>query len=189
MTAERVALNFLSHLSGIASKTGKFISLIKGKTKILDTRKTIPGLRKAEKYAVKCGGGHNHRVGLFDMVLIKDNHIDSAGSITRAVEKIRDRYGDQFLVEIETRNLQEVKEALVCDVDRIMLDNMDNATMKKAIEICKGEVELEASGNINLNRVKKIGNLGLDYISIGELTHTVKAFDFSLKHKKSDKLK
>jgi len=189
LKGERVALNFLSHLSGIASKTAKYVYIAGGNTKILDTRKTIPCLRKAEKYAVKCGGGVNHRMGLYDMVLIKDNHIDAAGSITKAVEKVRDKFGDEFKIEVETRNLPEVQAACDCKVDRIMLDNMNNATMIKAIAICDGKVEVEASGNMNMERVKEVSNLALDYISIGELTHTLHSFDFSLQYKDANKLK
>ncbi|MDP8227139.1 MAG: carboxylating nicotinate-nucleotide diphosphorylase [Candidatus Celaenobacter polaris] len=180
LTAERVAINFLSHLSAIATKTNQFCQLTKGNTKVLDTRKTIPGLRKAEKYAVRCGGGYNHRMGLFDMVLIKDNHIDGIGSIGTAVKKVREKLGNKYKIEVETRNLEEVKEALTCEVDLIMLDNMSIKMMKEAICIINGKAKTEASGNINLEKFKQLAEIGFDYISIGELTHTVKAFDFSL---------
>jgi len=180
LTAERVAINFLSHLSAIATKTNQFCQLTKGNTKVLDTRKTIPGLRKAEKYAVRCGGGHNHRMGLFDMVMIKDNHIDGIGSISTAVKKVRKKLGDRIKIEVETRNLEEVKEALTCEVNLIMLDNMSIEMIKEAISVINGKAKIEASGNINLEKIKQLSEIGLDYISIGELTHTVKAFDFSL---------
>ena len=180
LTAERVAINFLSHLSAIATKTNQFCQLTKRNTKVIDTRKTIPGLRKAEKYAVKCGGGYNHRMGLFDMVLIKDNHIDGIGSISAAVKKVRKKLGNRIRIEVETRNMEEVKEALTCEVDLIMLDNMSIKMMKEAICIINGKAKTEASGNINLENFPQIAEIGSDYISIGELTHTVKAFDFSL---------
>lgn len=180
LTAERVAINFLSHLSAIATKTNQFCQLTKGNTKVLDTRKTIPCLREAEKYAVRCGGGYNHRMGLFDMVLIKDNHIDGIGSIGAAVKKVREKLGNRIKIEVETRNLEEVKEALNCEVDLIMLDNMSIIMMKEAICIINGKAKIEASGNINLEKFQQLAEIDLDYISIGELTHTVKAFDFSL---------
>ena len=181
LQAERVALNFLSNLSAIATKTNKFVQAAEGKCKILDTRKTLPGYRKLQKYAVKCGGGENHRMGLYDMVMIKDNHIDAAGSITKAVGKIRSKWGNKYKIEVETRNLDEVKEALSCNVDRIMLDNMDIETMKKAVATINKQTEIEASGNMTLERIPQVSEIGVDFISVGELTHTVKAFDFSLK--------
>lgn len=183
LKAERTALNLLSHLSGIASKTAEFVKAAKGKTTILDTRKTLPGLRSLQKYAVRCGGGQNHRMGLFDMVMIKDNHIDAAGGIFQAVKKIKDKWHNKFKIEVETRNLQEVQEALECKVDRIMLDNMNCETMKKAVELIAGKCETEASGNITLNRISEVAETGVDFISVGELTHSVTAFDFSLKKK------
>ncbi|MCF7792563.1 MAG: carboxylating nicotinate-nucleotide diphosphorylase [Candidatus Cloacimonetes bacterium] len=181
LKAERTALNILAHLSGIASKTSQFVEASKGKSIILDTRKTLPGLRKLQKYAVRCGGGQNHRMGLFDMVMIKDNHIDAAGGISKAVQKIRDKWQNRFGIEVETRNLQEVKEALECKVDRIMLDNMNCEMMKKAVEIISGKCETEASGNMTLERIPEVSDTGVDFISVGELTHSVKAFDFSLR--------
>jgi nicotinate-nucleotide pyrophosphorylase (carboxylating) len=181
LTAERIALNFLSHLSGIATKTAAFVQATRGKTKILDTRKTLPGLRQLQKYAVRCGGGQNHRMGLYDMVMIKDNHIDGAGSIEKAVDLIRKKWHDKFKIEVETRNIIEVKQALAQNVDVIMLDNMSFDTMKKAVKIVDDNSITEASGNMSLERIAQVAETGVDFISVGELTHTVKAFDFSLK--------
>jgi len=181
LAGERTALNLVSHLSGIATKTSLFVAAAQGKPAILDTRKTIPGLRRLQKYAVACGGGRNHRMGLHDMILIKDNHVDAAGSIARAVERARAKWGKRFPIEVETRNLREVEEALAAGVDRIMLDNMDDATMRRAVVLVGGRVETEASGNISLERIPALREVGVDLVSVGELTHTVKAFDFSLK--------
>ncbi len=183
LKAERTALNILAHLSGIASRTAEFVKAANGKSIILDTRKTLPGLRELQKYAVRCGGGQNHRLGLYDMVMIKDNHIDAVGGIKKAVEKIRHKWNDKFKIEVETRHLQEVTEALECSVDRIMLDNMDLKTMQKAVELITGKCETEASGNMTLDRISQVAATGVDFISVGELTHSVKAFDFSLKKK------
>jgi nicotinate-nucleotide pyrophosphorylase (carboxylating) len=181
LKAERTALNLISHLSGIATKTAQFVKAAAGKAIILDTRKTLPGWRDLQKYAVRCGGGNNHRLGLYDMVMIKDNHIDAAGGITKAVEKIRKKWQDKFRIEVETRNLDEVREALDCKIDRIMLDNMDCETMKKAVGLIAGRCEIEASGNMTLDRIPQVADTGVDFISVGELTHSVTAFDFSLK--------
>jgi len=181
LQAERTALNLLSHLSGIASKTNEFVKLTKGKTKILDTRKTLPGLRKLQKYAVRCGGGENHRMGLYDMVMIKDNHIDAAGCIDNAVKEVRKKWGNKFKIEVETRNLSEVQQALNSGADRIMLDNMNLKMMQKAVNLISDRVETEASGNMTLDRISEVSQTGVDYISVGELTHTIKAFDFSLR--------
>ena len=181
LQAERTALNFLSHLSGIASKTDKFVREAAGRSTILDTRKTLPGLRELQKIAVRCGGGENHRMGLWDMVMIKDNHIDAAGGIQKAVQKVRERWGTKYEIEVETRDLDEVKEALQSGANRIMLDNMSIETMQKAVELINGKTETEASGNMILERISKVSLTGVDYISVGELTHSVKAFDFSLK--------
>ena len=186
LKAERTALNFLSNLSAISSKTQLFVSTA-GDTKILDTRKTIPGFRALAKYAVLCGGAVNHRIGLFDMVMIKDNHTDGVGSITKAVGKVRDCWGDKYKIEVETRNIEEIKEALTLNIDRIMLDNMDNETLKEVVALIGGKVETEASGNMSLERIKEIKDYGIDYISIGELTHTIKVFDFSLVSQKAYK--
>jgi len=181
LKSERTALNFLSHLSGIATKAALFAEKSGGFVRILDTRKTLPGYRELQKYAVRCGGCENHRMGLYDMVMIKDNHVDAAGSITSAVTKVRDMWGDRFKVEVETRNIEEVREALQCSVDRIMLDNMSNDIMKEAVEIIDGAAETEASGNMDIERLIEIKGLGIDFVSFGELTHTVNIFDFSLK--------
>ncbi|MCK5050534.1 MAG: carboxylating nicotinate-nucleotide diphosphorylase [Candidatus Cloacimonetes bacterium] len=181
LKAERTALNFLSHLSGIASKTDEFVREVAGRSTILDTRKTLPGLRELQKYAVRCGGGENHRMGLWDMVMIKDNHIDAAGGIEKAVQKVRERWGNKYKIEVETRDLDEVKEALHSGANRIMLDNMSIETMQKAVEHINGKTGTEASGNMTLERISKVSQTGVDYISVGELTHSVKAFDFSLK--------
>jgi nicotinate-nucleotide pyrophosphorylase (carboxylating) len=180
LTAERTALNFLSHLSGIATKTHKYTHRAK-EAIILDTRKTIPGLRELEKYAVSCGGGQNHRMGLYDMVMIKDNHIDAAGGIPQAVQRIRDMWGDTYRIEVEARTLEEVRLALDSTVDRIMLDNMSLQMMKEAVLIVGKAAETEASGNVTLEKIPSIADTGVNFISVGGLTHTVTAFDFSLR--------
>ena len=182
LTAERTAINFLSQLSGISTKASEYTKLVKNTTTvILDTRKTLPGYRELAKFAVTCGGAHNHRQGLFDMVLIKDNHIDAAGGITAAVTKVRETWGSKFPIEVETRNLQEVEEALACSVQRIMLDNMSNNLMTQAVALIAGRAEVEASGNMTIERIPGVAKTGVDFISVGEITHSVKAFDFSLK--------
>ena len=182
LTAERTALNFISLLSGIATRTAQFVKAASdtGRAVILDTRKTIPGFRALSKYAVRMGGGHNHRMGLFDMVLIKDNHIDAAGGITRAVTRIKERWNDRFRIEVECRTLEEVKEALSCGVQVIMLDNMDPHEITAAVKVVDGKVKLEASGLMDLDKTGKISPLGIDYISSGMLTKSVTSFDFSL---------
>jgi len=181
LIAERTALNFLSHLSGIATKTSAFVAASSGKTEILDTRKTLPGYRVLHKYAVKCGGGTNHRMGLFDLVMIKDNHADAAGGISKAVAAVRAKHGAKYGIEVETRNLDEVQEALDNKVDIIMLDNMDNQLTSQAVQLIDGKAKVEASGNMTLERIPGVAETGVDFISIGELTHTVRAFDFSLR--------
>ena len=183
LAGERTALNFLQRLSGIATLTGEFVRKIRGtKAKILDTRKTAPGLRLLEKYAVKKGGGKNHRQGLYDMILIKDNHIEAAGSISLAIRKaLRNRKG--LKIEVETRNLEEIKEALNFKINRIMLDNFRSEDLKKAVKLIRSKnkkVEIEASGKVNLKNVRKIALSGVDFISVGALTHSAKALDFSL---------
>ncbi len=184
LTAERTALNFLQRMSGIATMTNLFIEKIKHtKAKILDTRKTVPGLRELDKLAVKSGGGTNHRIGLYDMFLIKDNHIAAAGSITKAVEackEFRKKNNSGYKIEVETESLQQVSEALSCGVDFIMLDNFELDEMKKAVDLIGGECMTEASGGIDLNTIKAIAGTGVDYISVGALTHSVKALDISL---------
>ncbi len=184
LTGERVALNFLQHLSGIATLTNQFVEKVqspRSKVKILDTRKTIPGLRALEKYAVRCGGGTNHRIGLYDAVLIKDNHIKLAGGIIPAVKAAKsDLPGKK--IEVETKTLGEVREALASGADRVLLDNMSLKTMKEAVKLCKrAGVKTEASGGVNLNNVAAIARTGVDFISVGALTHSAKALDINLK--------
>ncbi len=181
LSGERTALNLVSHLSAVATKASLFAAAAGSKPIVLDTRKTIPGLRVLQKYAVRTGGASNHRMGLFDMILIKDNHVDAAGGIAKAVAKARGRWGNRFKIEVETRTLDEVREALDAKAERIMLDNMDNAAMRAAVLLIAGRAETEASGNMTLERLKSLGEVGVDYVSFGEFTHTVKAFDFSLK--------
>lgn len=181
LKAERTALNLLSHLSGIATRTSLFVAETGGRCVILDTRKTLPGYREIQKYAVRCGGGSNHRMGLYDMVMIKDNHSDAAGGIAAAVAKIRSVYGSTFRVEVEVRNTEEVMQAVEAGADRIMLDNMSTAEMKKSVNLIAHRAETEASGNMTLERIGEVSMTGVDYISVGELTHSVRAFDFSLK--------
>ena len=180
LTGERSALNFLGRMSGIATLTRKFVDAVSStKAVILDTRKTAPGLRLTDKLAVRLGGGQNHRTGLFDMVLIKDNHIDFAGSITAAVERVR-ASGTKLEIEVETRTLDNVREALSLGVERILLDNMSTDTMREAVAICDGRAKLEASGNVTLDNVLEVAGTGVDYISVGALTHSPKVFDVSL---------
>ena len=180
LTGERTALNFLGRMSGIATLTRKFVDAVAStKATILDTRKTAPGLRMTDKLAVRLGGGQNHRTGLFDMVLIKDNHIDFAGSITKAVERVRAAQTKLEIV-VETRTLDDVREALALNVDRILLDNMSPATMREAVAICGGRAKLEASGNVTLDNVLEVAKTGVDYISVGALTHSPVVFDVSL---------
>ena len=181
LTSERIALNILQRMSGIATLTSQFVKEVEGTdAKILDTRKTAPGLRILDKMAVAAGGGKNHRMGLYDMVLIKDNHIKIAGGIKNAVAQVRENINMGMKIEVETSNLDEVKEAVECGADIIMLDNMDNATMKRAIEIIAGRAETEASGNMNLSRVREVALLGVNYISVGALTHSISALDISM---------
>ena len=180
LTGERTALNFLGRMSGIATLTRQFVDAVAGtRTVILDTRKTAPGLRTLDKLAVRLGGGQNHRTGLFDMVLIKDNHIDFAGSITAAVERVR-AGGTGLPIEVETRTLENVREALQLGVERILLDNMSPETMRAAVEIAKGRAKLEASGNVTLENVLEVAQTGVDFISVGALTHSPRVFDVSL---------
>ncbi len=181
LAGERVALNLLQHLSGIATLTSQYVGKLSGtKARVLDTRKTIPGLRQLEKYAVRMGGGQNHRMGLYDMVLIKDNHIKAAGGITAAIEGARKKAGG-LKIEIETRNLEEVREALAVRPDIIMLDNMPPETMREAVRLIAGRALVEASGNVSLNTIRAIAETGVDYISAGSLTHSAPAADISMK--------
>lgn len=179
LTAERTALNFLGRMSGIATLTRRFVEAVSGtKAVILDTRKTAPGLRIFDKLAVRRGGGQNHRFGLYDMSLIKDNHIDFVGSITEAVT--RARAGAPGLpVEVEARTLEDVREALELGIDRILLDNMSLEMMREAVRLVAGRVKLEASGNITLENVRAVAETGVDFISCGALTHSVRVFDLS----------
>ncbi|MBN2806239.1 MAG: carboxylating nicotinate-nucleotide diphosphorylase, partial [Prolixibacteraceae bacterium] len=182
LTGERLALNFLQRMSGIATETNKYVEAVREfNTKILDTRKTVPGLRLLDKYAVKAGGGTNHRIGLYDMVMIKDNHIAVAGGISIAVQAIRPNIDPSIKIEVETTTLAEVQEAIDAGADIIMLDNMDNATMTTAVKLINGRAKVEASGNMNLERVREVAATGVDYISIGALTHSVTALDISQK--------
>lgn len=184
LKGERTALNLLQHMSGVASMTNKAVRLCEGtNASVADTRKTLPGLRSLQKYAVTVGGGRNHRYNLSDAVMLKDNHIDACGSITKAVEKVREKLGHMVKIEVETRNLDEVKEALSTGVEVIMLDNMDCDTMKTAVEMTNGKALLEASGNITDETIAGVAKTGVDIISIGALTHSVKAFDISMKIK------
>ncbi len=184
LSAERTALNFMQRLSGISSLTNLFLSEIKHtKAKILDTRKTAPCLRYFDKYAVKIGGGSNHRFGLFDMFLIKDNHIAVSGSITNAVLSCKNymkKFNKKFLIEVETKNIDEVKESLLNKVDIIMLDNFSLDEIKKAVDLIDGKCKIEVSGGITLENVRRIAETGVDFISVGALTHSVKALDISL---------
>ncbi len=180
LSAERVALNFLQRMSGVASLTRQFVNAVSETSAvILDTRKTAPGLRAFDKWAVRLGGGQNHRYGLFDMVLIKDNHIYMAGSITEAVSRVRTSAGARFEIEVEVRNMEELREALELRVDRILLDNMNMEELAQAVKIADGKVPLEASGNVDLNNVAAIAATGVNFISIGQLTHSAKALDVS----------
>lgn len=184
LIGERTALNFLARMSGIATLTQKFVKKLNGShIQILDTRKTLPGWRYLDKYCVLIGGGKNHRIGLFDMVLIKENHITAAGSIKDAVE-LSIRYLKKkrldLKIEVETKSIQEVKEALELNVDRIMLDNMNLEQIKEAVEIVAGKVELEISGGVTLENISDYYNSGVNFISTGQLTHSAKAFDYSL---------
>jgi nicotinate-nucleotide pyrophosphorylase (carboxylating) len=182
LSAERVALNFLQRMSGIATMTRRFVKAVEGtKAVILDTRKTAPGLRALDKLAVKLGGGQNHRSGLYDMVLIKDNHIAAAGSIAETVRRARPTADDKRLaIEVEVASLVQFRQALAAEPDRIMLDNMSLEDMAEAVALAGDAVELEASGNVTLSNVAQIAATGVDFISVGALTHSVRALDISL---------
>ncbi len=179
LTAERTALNFLGRMSGIATLTRQFVDAVAGtKAVMLDTRKTAPGLRMADKLAVARGGGQNHRMGLYDMILIKDNHIDFAGSLAEAVRLAR-LNGNNLELEVEARTLSDVEAALSLGVERILLDNMTTGMMSEAVRMNAGRAKLEASGNVSLETVRQIAECGVDYISCGALTHSAKVFDLS----------
>jgi nicotinate-nucleotide pyrophosphorylase (carboxylating) len=184
LKAERTALNFLGRMSGIATLTRQFVDKIAGtRGKILDTRKTAPGLRVIDKLAVQYGGGYNHRHGLYDMILIKDNHIDFAGSMAEAVGLAR-ASGSELETEVEARTVEDVETAIQLGVRRILLDNMTTETMKQAVTITAGRAKLEASGNVTLETVRQVAETGVDFISVGELTHSAKVFDVSLRLRK-----
>ncbi len=187
LKGERLMLNLLQRLSGIATQTRVVVDLVKNTSvKLLDTRKTTPGLRILEKWAVTMGGGYNHRIGLYDMIMLKDNHIDSSGGITTAVNKTKKYLAENQLdlkIEVETRNLDEVNEALTVGVDRIMLDNFTPSLCVEAVKIIAGQCETEASGGITLSNIKEYAESGVTYISLGYLTHSVKALDISFKTK------
>lgn len=181
LTAERVALNFLQRMCGIATLTRRYVDALKGtKTKLLDTRKTIPCLRDLDKYAVRVGGGHNHRMGLYGGAMIKDNHITAAGGITRAVSMVSRKIPPTLKIEVETKTLGEVEEAVSARADIIMLDNMHVADMKRAVSIIDGRALTEASGNVTLANVREIAETGVDFISVGAITHSAPAADISL---------
>lgn len=188
LKGERTALNLLQHMSGIATATAHCVSLVEGtRASVADTRKTLPGLRALQKYAVTCGGGRNHRFNLSDGAMIKDNHIDAYGSITNAVRALRSRAGHMVKIEVETRTLDELREALACGADVIMLDNMDCATMAEAVRIADEAAGdgrrplLEASGNVTEENIRAVAETGVDIISLGALTHSVRAFDISMR--------
>jgi nicotinate-nucleotide pyrophosphorylase (carboxylating) len=180
LTGERTALNFLQRMSGIATMSARYADAVKDfQTVILDTRKTLPGFNKLDKYAVKKGGASNHRHGLHDMAMIKDNHIEVAGGITAAVKAVRSSVGLGTKIEVETTTLAQVQEAIDAGADIIMLDNMDSETMKKGVKLIAGRAKIEASGNITLERLREVAATGVDFISIGALTHSVSALDIS----------
>lgn len=185
LQTERTMLNIMQRMSGIATMTAKYQQRLEGlKTKVLDTRKTTPGMRMLEKEAVKIGGGMNHRIGLFDMILIKDNHVDFAGSITNAVNRARTylkEKGKDLKIEVEVRNTPEIEEALGLNVDRIMLDNFTPERTREAVKLIGGRCEIESSGGITLDTLREYGECGVDYISVGALTHSVKGLDMSFK--------
>lgn len=185
LKGERTALNLLQHMSGIATATAKAVELVKGtNAQITDTRKTLPGMRALQKYAVVCGGGKNHRFNLSDGAMLKDNHIDAGGGITNAVAALRGKLGHMVKIEVETRNLDEVREAVAAGADIIMLDNMTNDMMREAVTIIDGKAKTEASGGITLETIAEVAKTGVDIISLGALTHSVQAFDISMRMKK-----
>jgi nicotinate-nucleotide pyrophosphorylase (carboxylating) len=181
LKGERTALNFLQRLSGIATATRRFVDAVSGtKAKILDTRKTTPGLRLLEKYAVRMGGGTNHRLGLSDMVLIKDNHLRHVGSVAEAIHRARAKAPDGIKVEVEVTSVDEAREARAAGADIVMLDNMELGRMKEVVALYAGRVPIEVSGNVTLERAREIAAIGVDFISVGALTHSARALDISL---------
>ena len=185
LQTERLVLNFMQRLSGIATQTHEYVKLLEGtNTKILDTRKTTPGLRLLEKYAVKIGGGENHRIGLYDMILIKDNHIDYAGGVTQAITKTKEYLkakGKYLKIEVEARTLAEIEEILKFDVERILIDNFTPEETKKAVALINGKCKTESSGGITKESIRAYAEAGVDYISVGALTHHISSLDLSLK--------
>jgi len=186
LTAERLVLNCMQRMSGVATKTHGIVDLLKGtNTKVLDTRKTTPGMRYLEKWAVKIGGGVNHRFGLFDMILIKDNHVDYSGGIKQAIQNTKgylQKTGKKLAIEIEVRNLDELQQVLdVGGIDRILIDNFDLENLRKAVSMVGGKYETEASGGITIDNIRQYAECGVDYISVGALTHSVRSLDLSLK--------
>jgi len=182
LTGERTALNFLQSLSATSTLTRQYVDAVSGlKTRILDTRKTIPGLRLAQKYAVSCGGGQNHRIGLFDAILIKENHIMAAGSLTEAVLTARKQVTNDILIEVEVETLTQLQEALDAGVRRILLDNMSVSMLQEAVQINKNIAALEASGGITLENIRDIASIGVDFISVGALTKDIQATDYSMR--------
>ncbi len=182
LQGERTALNLLQHMSGIATATNECVKLVEGTgVSIADTRKTLPGLRALQKYAVTCGGGKNHRYNLSDCAMLKDNHIDAGGGITATVKALREKIGHTVKIEVETRNMDEVREAVAAGADIIMLDNMTAGQMKEAVEYIDGRALTEASGNITAENIREKASSGIDIISMGALTHSVKAFDISMR--------
>ena len=185
LEGERTSLNLLQHMSGVATMTNGAVKAVEGTgTSIADTRKTLPGLRAIQKYAVTCGGGHNHRYNLSDAAMLKDNHIDAGGGITKTVQALRKKIGHTVKIEVETRTLDEVKEAVAAGADIIMLDNMTLEQMKEAVEVIDGKALTEASGNVTLDNIRTVAQAGVDIISMGAITHSVKAFDISMRIKK-----
>ena len=184
LRGERLSLNIFQRMCGIATETAKYVKELEGThTELLDTRKTAPGLRVLDKMAVKHGGGTNHRMGLYDMAMIKDNHIKMAGGIAKAVEQVRSRIAEGIKIEVETTNIDEVHQAIAAGADIIMLDNMDTQTMAEAVKIINAAnngIKTEASGNMSIPRLKEVAATGVDYISVGALTHTVKGMDISM---------
>ncbi len=184
LVSERLILNFMQRLSGIATATNAFAKILDGtKTKILDTRKTLPGFRALDKYAVAIGGGKNHRMGLFDMILVKDNHAEACGSVRAAVDRAFSKYGNKFTIEAEVSDLEELESLFTSSANIFLLDNMDDDLLEKSIQLSRKfapHIKLEASGNMDLERIRRIRDFGLDYISVGALTHSVMALDISM---------
>jgi len=181
LAGERTALNFLMRLSGIATLTSRFVAQLAGTScQLLDTRKTTPGFRRLEKHAVRCGGGRNHRMGLFDAAMVKDTHIAACGSLSAAVAKVRQQWGEAVPLVVECATLAQVEEALACGVPHLLLDNMDLATLREAVRLARGRAVLEASGGVDLANVREVALTGVDYVSVGAITHSAPALDCSM---------